>query len=243
MVFKLNNRRGNIPVVILVLLVFLVTASSLFVFSTTSIKIKEGIGDVVILEKSYLEENILESSLFEFSRNSLLKTYEDFASSGKYISGGVVSNLDGVIHFDSLNPSWEDAFLEDFEINLEKQVEGDVSNEEYDSFYDDGKIEVILSGIEFSGDPEFFSYIYSPKIFTSLNFNKIGLHDFEDIYDAKQSCKYEENFDFCLETYLFNFESFSEKLDDKPRVVHLISKKKFFIDGSLKNIFVDFVLK
>lgn len=69
----LRNKKGNVPVVILVLLVFVIVSAALFSFVNSAGKLELKISDTRIVEKVYLEENLAEFYMKQ-AGNSVVKT-------------------------------------------------------------------------------------------------------------------------------------------------------------------------
>lgn len=69
----LKNKKGNVPVVILVLLVFVMAFATIFSFVSNAGKLELKISDTRIVEKVYLEENLAEFYIKQ-AGNSVVKT-------------------------------------------------------------------------------------------------------------------------------------------------------------------------
>ncbi len=250
-----KNRRGDITILLLVILVLLVASATLFSFVTSSGKVEAKISDAKFVENIYYKENLVEFYINQAGEKSISKTYRIFSENGDYINNPIISG--GEIEFGKIHNKLNENFYIKFNQNFKEEFENYNFEEDYlknlKEVILDGNFDVIvneenlvikINNLEINNSVKNINITYIPEISLGFDFQKIGLHSFEKIYEVKEGCKNVEEVENCYNK-LINFESNvieKEKSNGgKYFFVTLTSKKQFLIDGKFTNINFSFV--
>ena len=255
-----KNKRGNLSIVILVLLVFMVTAATLFNFITASERVSETIYGAGVVEGIYTKQNLMEFYIRGSGEKAAVDSYRGLVSSGDYI-GNPITNFRNEVKFGVLHSGLDEnlkikftknlkqefsnyEFKEDYLINLKQSV----LDEKFTVILERGIFKLDLSRQELDNSLENINITYFPKVSLDFNLNRIGLDNFEGVYQAKESCKNKDNkslIESCFNDNLYGFTSFVEvKKDTNDKnytFVTLTSKKEFLINKQFKNIEFSFI--
>jgi hypothetical protein len=267
----LKNKKADMTVLLLVILVLVVSSGTLFSFLSNSGKVEAKIYDVSFIEKVYAEKDLAEFYLIETGELAFVKIYKEFVEEDKYVENPQKENSRNQVRFGTLNPNlneeFKESFIEAFKVEFEKYdfeelylntIKEIIATENFEIEFDGEVLSMLITSSKFSnilndgkgdlitslelGEPlNDMEVDYSPVIFLKFDVGKIGLHSFEEFYTVKENCKGEENVEVCFEE-LNNFNvEISENGDDV--FVDFVSKKDFLIEGDFQNINFGFVLK
>lgn len=264
----IKNKKGDLPVVLLVFLVLLVVLTSLFIFATRSQTIIATISDVGIVNQANMKKNSLEFHIFQILENSIVESYKEMIQDGQLVENpSFDTNL--YVRFNSLSLTLNEDFSKEFAERFKKRFENyDAQNsellfqeikklveeEKFVYFFNGKKIKISFSetgNLKIQKLSEKINVSYSPHISLSTTFGKIGLNDFEEIYSAKEICKIieesteEKTIKECFEKELehFNVEILEKKKTDGETyfVIILTSKKIFLINEKPERINFGFI--
>jgi len=249
MIVKMRSKKGDMSIVLLVLLTFLAVGAALFSFITSGSVAKEVI-DPRVIESVYVQENNIGNYLNEIGENALVKTYSDLVKSGDYISVPVKFNS-GYPFFDSLRTDLNSVFIEKFKENFKNEIKNYNFEEDYlkqlessefeiSGSYND--LEIIFKNLEIEksfGEEDILNVYYKPEIKTKLNFEKVGLIDFNELYNIKESCKIAT---CSLEKNGFEISEGQISIGGiVKKVVNFNSKEKFLTDSGYDFIKFGFI--
>lgn len=255
----MKNKRADISIVLLVILTLVLTISSLFIFVNSSSAVEAEIYNVKFIDQFYLRQNLAEFYVSESMKKALVQTYNEFVSDSKGIyyylnnpketpqnSGNFEFNE---LH-DKLNENFKSKLRENFQIEFKKYNFNEGYVEEYlrelNSLVEQGSFDVsankeilkiTVNDFMIKDSFEKIKIEYSPEIKLEFNLTKLGLHDFDKVYEIKEKCKTDENLKNCFESGLINFNVGV----NENNLVTLKSKKDFLIDNDFKKIVFSFI--
>jgi len=254
-----KSRRADISIVLLVILTLVLVISSLFIFVNSSSAVEAEIYDVKFIDQFYLRQNLAEFYVSESVKKAFIKTYLGFVSDSKsiyyYLNNPKETpqnsgNFEFANLHSKLNENFENKFRENFQTEFKKYNFNEGYVEEYlrelNNFVEQGSFNVSLSkGILKMTINDFmikdaFEKIkieYFSGISAEFNLTKLGLHDFDKVYEIKEKCKADENLKNCFEIGLTNF---NVEVNEN-NLVTLKSKKDFLIDNDFKKIEFSFI--
>ncbi len=248
-----KNKKGDMTVLLFVVLVLVMSSATLFSFINSSGKVEAQISDARFIENLYSDRDLAEFYLIGASEITIVKIYDGFVESDSYV-GNPNYNSEHQVRFGVLNPGlnkeFRDNFIEefktefsryDFEEDYLKNLKEIIAVGSFDVVFDGEVLTMSINNWELNDFLNNINVTYSPRIYLKFDMMKMGLHGFEEIYDVKESCKGDENVKSCFEE-LVNFEvEVAEKGEDI--FVEFTSKKDFLIGGEFRNINFGFVLK
>jgi hypothetical protein len=241
-----QNKKANVSVTILTLFTLIIVLFTLFSFYSNSEKQKTEILGVSVLEKAVYQKNNLDFYLNELSEDALVKTYYDFANSGKY----ALKDKNGIYVVGKLDDKINEKFLESFRANLISSI----SNSNFDDADFNNLKNTITKNLfsaEITGESIRVSMkdfnlakisssnlevSYKTDLVSELNFHDFGIHYFPELKDFAD-CKVKAG---DCDGILFNFAVETNKIGD-DLVIKLTSKKEFFIDGKFQKIQFSFI--
>lgn len=295
----MKNKKGNLPIVILVFLVLALLLTSIFTGYFTQ---KNAFKNYEIERVQIINSNkiLFEQNLYVVSKAAFLKTFYEFSLGKDY---DYIKNRKNTGEFFEIHERIEENFNQRFKENfleilnlantsqpkLELQYDS-LKKGNFDLNYSNEKLKLNFTYISFNEQGEiptssflsllpivgrFFessssrssviSLNYKTPIEISIDFEKISLEGFYEIYYAKENCKFLQENDIiknCLEKHLPNFivkvENISEYVENEEKVfpfesiptsednlklVHLRTKEYFIFDGEIKPIEFVFVPK
>ncbi len=246
---KMLYKRADTSIVLLVLLTFLAAGIALFSFATSGSVAKEII-DPRVVEGVYVQENNVDFYLNEIGEKALVKTYNDFVKEGDYVSVPVKFNS-GYPYFDSLRADLNNVFIEKFKENFKSEIKNYEFEEDYLKKLETSGFEVVGSyqtlvavfkNLEMEqsfGEENILNVYYKPEIKIELSFSKIGLVDFNELYEVKTECK---NVDCPLEKSGFSVVDGEISIGGSiKKVVNFESQKKFLTDSGYDFIKFSFI--
>jgi hypothetical protein len=240
----IKNKKGSesIATTLLVFLILLVCTSSLFIFITHSKKVNIEILDAGIMNEVQLKQNLAEFYIREASEKAVVESYDEVIKNNEYIKEPTY-NLEKNVEFNELNNNLNQIFIEKFKINFKnykfqedylKNLQENISP----PFFDGEKLNINVSNFEINEFSEKINVTYYPKISLNIELNKIGLDNFDKIYQIKEECKDEESIEKMENCFKNNLTNFNVKIvekiiseDEKYFIVNLTSKKEFLING------------
>jgi hypothetical protein len=250
-----KNCKGDMAILLLVILVLLVSSATIFSLVTSSGKVEAKISDTKIVENIYYKENLVEFYIIQAGENIFAEIYNEFTKTGEYINNPIVSGGEiefGKVH-NKLDENFRNKFIEnfkeefkdyDFEDDYLKNLKEIILDGNFDVILDKESLVVKINNLEINNSLEKVNITYIPEISLEFNFKKMGLHGFEQIYKVKEECKNVEEVENCYNK-LINFENSvieKEKSNgEKYFFVTLTSKKQFLIEGKFVNINFSFV--
>lgn len=256
----IKNKRGDVSVVLLVLLVLVVTGASVFSFITNSGKVSSKISGAGVVEGVYLEENLIEFYLNEAGKRAVVVSYNELINSEEYVENPVV-NFRNEVRFGNLHPNLNEnlktkfsknlkteflayEFKEDYLINLKQSI----LDEEFSVALSKGVFRLSVSGQELDNVLENNSITYFPEISLDFNLNEIGLDSFERVHATKEFCKDKASKNLIENCFNEKLKGFTSLVEEKTAVssnnytfVALTSKKEFLINEQFKNIKFGFI--
>jgi len=196
----LENKRGEISILLLVILILLVASAALFTLATSSGKVEAKIVSAGFLENLNLKQNHIEYYLDQAGKNVLAKTYKEFAEENNYINNPV--SVEGVAEFGELHAKLKENFGKEFKENLKiefasygfeidslKQLKKIILDGNFEIVVDDDNVILSVDSLGGNYSLENIEINYMPKIKLKFNFEEFGLHSFEEVYNIKELCK------------------------------------------------------
>ena len=195
---KLNDKRGDIAVVLVVFMTVLLIGVSLYGFNS----LRKGIVDTVpnpnILDGIYFSEDQYKFYIGESVGRAYLDTYQEYAVNGNYIQNKVTK--DSYFKFETLKPDVNERFnelmKEKFVEEVKKYNIENLNVDEVDINIVEGNVNVQIPNYKINSDSiqndEGVSIVkvnYDANINENINLKKYSLHSFEEIYNAKEKCK------------------------------------------------------
>ncbi len=250
-----KNRKGDLSVLLLVVLVLLVASVTLFSLVISSGKVKAKISNAQFINNFYSKQDLIEFYLNQAEEKAIVETYNEFVENSDYINNPITSGKE--IEFKNINnrldENFRNRFIENFEnefgnynfeedyLNNLKQI---ILNENFEVVVNKDILIITIDNLEMNSFVENINLTYIPEISLKFNLKKIGLNSFYEIYDVKEKCKNVKDMEDCYGD-LINFNvSVIEKEKtngEKYFLVTLVSKKRFLIDGKFDNLQFSFV--
>lgn len=243
------NKKADMSIVLLVLLTSLAVGAALFSFITSGSVAKEVI-DPRVVESVYVQENNIEFYLNEIGERALVKTYSDFVKEGDYVSVPVKFNS-GYPYFDNLRPDLNDLFIKKFKDNFKNEIRNyrfeedylkQLNSKEFDVVGSYNNFEVVFKNLEMKqsfGEENILGVYYKPEIKIQLGLSKIGLINFNELYEVKIECK---NIGCPLKKSGFSITDGEISIGGKmKRIISFESQKKFLMDSGYDFIKFGFI--
>ena len=255
-----KNKKGELWIVALVLLIFLLTTATLFTFATSSDKIEVEISDARFLQDSYIKEGNVKNYLSLALEEAIVEAYKDITDNEGYIEDPVIINSEGEIEFNDLAADVNSVFLEKVRSNFQSIFLGYDYDENYlikaELYVDSDNFEItfeeavfdlsLLEKIPFEDSYKQIVWRYTPLIEVSSSLKKVGLESFEDIYSVKEDCKVFEDIQTCMQNKILNFnivvEDKKDLSDNEYKLIKFTSKREFLINNNFEKINFEFVL-
>jgi hypothetical protein len=259
--FLIKEKRGDVAINILVVLVLIMAITTLFVFSSHGGDMKARVLNSKVAGGFYVYVEEAKDYLSSSGERALLETYEEFVKgvgANDYIKNRQ-TNGEGIPNFvglaDNLDEKFKNRFSEKFKEDFGKFVferenliglQKVVSEDKFLVEVSGGDVILKINQWEFierakEEDKDKIVILHTPKIIINFDLEKIGLHTFKDLDEVKENCKVKITVGEkkkCFEEGLFNFEI---KLEGE--VVKLISKKKFLIKKVIEKFDFSFIPK
>ncbi len=252
-----NKKAGSPPIVILTILVLVLYTTTLFSFIRSSGKIVAELeSPIFLVNPAYAPEEALRFHVSEIGQETLIKTYIEFTQNKEYTYIQNPQSIENNAFFDVINPNLNESFSQRFIENLNSDINkfnfGDDENlNKIKSYTKTGKFDgenYFLSVVGYNQEqinPEKVSIKYSPEIRLTYSLNNYGLDSFEEVYQAKETCKklIEGVLDCFVDTLPNFMVSYTELTlkDGKHDSLTLTSKRSFLIDGELKKVSFSFL--
>lgn len=250
-----RNRKGDVSVLLLVILVLLVASATLFSLVISSGKVKAKISSAQFINNFYVKQELIEFYFNQAGEKTIVKTYDEFSNSGDYINNPIISG--GEIEFKNINnrldENFKNRYIENFKeefesYNFEEDYLRDlrqiILDENFDVVVDKEIVTMTINNLEMNSSIEGINVTYIPEISLEFNLKKIGLHSFNEIYNVKEKCKNAEELEECYSDLIY-FDVIVEEKEksssEKYFLVTLTSKKRFLIDRKFENIGFSFV--
>lgn len=253
------NKKAQLSVGIFVALVVALVGTTLFLFLSNDVVKKDKLHKLPLDFISDLEKRETLTSYYveDFSRDALVAGYNAFAgkdaSSYVKVGSSYARNVPGygnVVIFDELRTDLNGVFEGTFRQHLnyvlqdkdfvKKWFNVQATNGEgswdYDVEFDGENLIVVFRGFgvgqsQYSNAEDIS--IYRTDIPILINLNEIGLHSFQEIYDAKEAC---ENVS-CMEQRLSNFDV---EFNSENEVWTLKTKRHYLINENFQQIEITF---
>lgn len=258
------NKRADIAITILVVLVLFLTGITLFSFLKSPGKIEEKIINVKFMNSFQLKQQTAEFYLEQAGKNAFVKTYEQFAKGTNQYD--FIANRKSNNYFGELHPKLKENFIEKFRENFKKEISGYLIDDSFsftseilektkqlvkeDKFslaFEGEILELKSSELIIEDSSPNAEVLFIPKISLEFDYEKLGLHSFEKIYRMREYClSLEGNPEIlnslvreeCLREGLLNFEIGV----NEESLVNLKTEEEFYLDGGFKRIEFSFVL-
>lgn len=250
------NKKGDISILLLVLMVLLLSASVLYIFAKYSGKAEAIVADARFVENSIVKEediyfyaeNAAENALAEIYFNALL----EISKGNSFLENEIRNSL-------------KDRFKSNFvrtESRDEKFIEmkNKINNDEFNFQNTANSMEINLPEISLSGTlairdkkrvflwdviPTPTTYeelkahigvIYRPSIHINISLKEIGLYSFDEVILAKTQCVNEEESKKCMEEKINGFNALKKETAETS--FELTSKRLYFIERKLRPIVI-----
>lgn len=234
-----QNRKASTPIAItiMVFLILALTSSSLWLFASSTGKVKLQVSKQNFVDELIYGENLESFYISQEGEGAIIKSYKEIAAEGKY---GVLSNQ-GVVFGElskNLNLNMEKSFRKNFKKDMGKAVEDFEISFDGDNF-------LFETRMLFEISKEKIKATYNSILTNEFNLRNLGLESFQKIYETKEKCigKSVEETKSCYGEDLKNFEVGVQMVSDLDErfIVTLISKKEFFVDGNFEKISFSFI--
>tara|TARA_Y100000034_G_C6843451_1_gene381863 strand:+ start:372 stop:1139 length:768 start_codon:yes stop_codon:yes gene_type:complete len=251
----LINKRGDMTIVLLVLLVLIVSLATLFSFATNSKQVEAKILDVRVIDKLFLEQELIEFYIKEAGKKATIKTFKEFVEDPKsiyfYMNNPEENPIgSGNWKFEKLHVNLNENFKQRFSDNFNKEIgKYEINGIDLNNFNIEINKEIVLITLKnFKIDDSFsngeIEINYHPNILLEFNLTKIGLHSFQKIHEIKDDCKFKkeinkECFEKDLKNFIVGVEIKGE--DNKYSLVTLTSKKEFLFGENFESIKFSFI--
>ncbi|MBU2562617.1 MAG: hypothetical protein KKF68_03080, partial [Nanoarchaeota archaeon] len=182
---KLKNKKGEISIIVLVVLTLMIVSATLFTFIQNSEGAQTKIYNAEFVQGFYLKQEYAEFYLKQAGENAIAKAYMEVVNSEKYLKSPVKYDPNKNVWFNSLNENLEKLFIEQFKENFREEIgnydfkeeylkdlKNQISEENFKIDYSKENPEVlrlVLNGLELKGSFEEMNITGSSGIF--LNFD------------------------------------------------------------------------
>lgn len=253
-----KNKKGDMTILLFVILVLLVTSATTFSFIMSSGKTEAKISNARFIETLYSKQDLAEFYLIQAGEIAIVKTYNSFVEEDNYINNPIYNSKEEVefkeLH-SKLSENFHDKFVEnfktgfdsyDFEDDYLKNLKETINDGDFEITVDREALEIVIDSWGMNDSLNDINITYTPEISLKFDLKKIGLHSFEEIYEIKERCKGDENIENCFSD-LINFDVSvveKEKSDgQKYFFMTCTTKKEFLIEDRFDSIRFSFVLK
>jgi len=257
---KLNSKKGDIVIVMFVIMTLALTSSVLLMIYLGDKNIKAAFQNPKEVSNLYAESEILNSYVVWTLTDAMINSYDEIALSQEYIKDSPDCIINGQKFFCGLSSSLSNVIqqkvLEKFlmEINtnldeLKEDLEGKKTKLIFDitqtnGFYDN-VFHLSVTNNTLIYNPEEGDVIIRHKfdIAKNIDFESIGLDSFEEIWEKIEICKLLDfkacfkldNFDTKFENVVISDISFIETT--------LVSKEELYINEQTKKLEFSFLVK
>lgn len=254
------NRRGNISIAILVLLVVVLCLSVLFIFLKNTIKPDSIIANARVVENVFDMKNQIEFYTQDIARKTVTEEYFRFL---KERGVGLDSELTDYVKANFVKDYKDKFSLYDFDEPKLAETEKNLADGKFEfAFSADGiLIEIpkfsLTSSLAVVDNkkvwiwgvfPTTYTYgkleagiasFYNPKITVLILLNEIGLPRFSALTDAKNACINEINSESCFTSRISGFDVV-KKTDGSGAVkFELTSRRLHLVDGKLTPLVIN----
>lgn len=258
----IKNKKGDLPTVLLVFLVFLVVLTSLFTFLIKSKNINEYTESVGLINEVYEEQNLAEFYIIEAVKTSIVESYLDITKDGGFVENPNF-DLQTNVFFDELNSNLNGDFLKEFDKSIKrnfgnydfqedylKKLKETILADRFDSSFNGEKLRINVKDLKLKKFSEKINVTYSPNISLEASLDKMGLHSFDQIYQAKEICKTKTTTDSLKECFQDHLKYFDvgvierqniQNQGQKSFIITLKSKTDFLIEGKFHTITLNFI--
>ena len=253
-----KNKKVDISILLLVVLVLLLTSATLFSFIMSSGKTEVKISNAKFIENFYSRQDLAEFYLSQAGEIAMVKTYKEFVEEDDYISNPIYNFKEEVefreLH-SKLSENFHDKFIENFKTEFKsygfeedylKNLKEIIQDGNFDVVVDVGILILAVNGWEMKASLNDINITYTPGISLKFDLEKVGLHSFEKIYEIKERCKGDKNIEDCFSDLInFNVSVVEKEKTSGERYffVTCATKKDFLIGGEFDMIRFSFVPK
>ncbi len=221
------DKKGDLGVTLLVFMIVVLIAVTLFSFIRSSGKGEAFFGDVHIAESVIAKEDAARFNLFEAGKRSLTESYAEMAGNIETATDGeLLGKLKDKVQKDSIFGGKGDNIV----------VEG--KNNSF-SFSIKGAVYQVPTKIANEDTNELSVGVnYKTDVVAEIDLRNEGLHSFGDIADAGQECikqKTNPEIEVCLRNKLFNFDVKVEDKDTKKNLI-FTTKRDYLLSGVSRKI-------
>lgn len=270
MIYKkvIRNKKGDISINILVMLTLAITIYSLFIFVSGANRIVTAISGIEAVEQIYLERNLVDFSINRALKDAVVESYFEVIDLNDYLWNPSVNSIEP--EFGRLHPEVNEKLKVRVVANMRKYftMVYRIFPEQYflrntrnsillsDSFEESNlviegdNIQMNLYQIYFGANLyKSFSVEYFATFSPMVSPNKIGLHGFNEIYEAKELCKNEgssSSMERCFQTRLENFYVVVEEKEKNNEKYFLVSMESFeiyFVKNRFQKLSFQFIPK
>lgn len=249
--FNLKNRKGDLSINILVMLVLLICVSSVFMFLTSNTKAEAVVAGAGLEITSILERHQVEAYCYEVAELALIDAYYAISLENDYVlplnplinekfSESVYKGIKNIFSGKGQNYAYDNVHL----LTLRNAILDENQFKRSDFKTDSEGVSFSVSGLYLSntGDKSNVDYIATIQIGTT--FNEAGLNSFQEIESAKDSCSGKDSqaeIENCFGEKLDYFYVSAEEKDDKW-LIRLESTRSYLINGVVKPIELRFLI-
>ena len=193
----IKNKKGDIGVTLLVVLVFILAVAALVVFNGGLGVISDTMTDLSFVDVVSSERVYVESFLNQVAEEAFIDSYKEFVEKGSYIKGPVSSTdhtsylqFSLIFEDEQLRKKFRDLFEKKFLEGMKgKKIFGqDFKDEDFKFDASKDWVEVRTSALEVVSGKEGISVDYSSEYVDVLEFKDFGLHSFSELSDVRKTC-------------------------------------------------------
>lgn len=243
----LKNKRGDLQVTLLVLLILVASLTLLFIFYSEGKKTKSDFYGPITSYDVLTKDNYIDFYISQIYTEAFYKTYDLFLTNEHYFISPPETK-EGVIVFGNLDDSWKEKFKTNLHLEVRSEARSYKFNEEFlegvrlrlvaGEFtieeVDEGFVIAISNTLNSRNSLIETEYSYAFR--KELSFSLLGLNSFDKIYEAKESCLSDKEVD-SIENCLSSDLNFNVEIIEGSIKLFILSSKKDYYFGDNLNKF------
>ncbi len=188
-----KNKKGDVAVVLVVIMAFLLVGIAMFSFSTASNAYSTEISNPNDLDEIYLKKYNYEYYITNSLENAYLLTYNDFVKNNFYFP-----SQEKKYNYTVFDKEWneeerfEEKFTENFNKEIDKYIYEGLRSEDIKLDFRDDEIIARIENFNTKNvldEAEEKSFEYNASIEVKFSSKVFGLHSFKEISNVVQKCK------------------------------------------------------